>query len=108
MSDDPSTRNRRITKPCFRICSTHQSRSQAHFYLYAQRTIANRAECTFGLLRYLLGGDLPSQTAHLALFMTRIHGMALETYHDESGISPVAPPDPKARIQRLPPILRTT
>ena len=74
MSDDPSTRNRRITKPNFRFCSTHQSRSQAPFYLYALRTIANRAEGTFGLLRYLLGGDLPSQTAHLARSLTRIHG----------------------------------
>ena len=87
MSDDPSTRSRRITKPCFRICSTHQSRSQAHFYLYAQRTIANRAECTFGLLRYLLGGDLPSQTAHLALFLARIHGTRLEVKHHKAGIS---------------------
>ena len=87
MSDVPSTRKRRITKPCFRICSTHQSRSQAHFYLYAQRTIANRAECTFGLLRYLLGGDLPSQTAHLALFLAQIHGTRLEVKHHKAGIS---------------------
>ena len=87
MSDDPSTRDRRITKPDFRLCSTHQSRSQAHFYLYAQRTIANRAECTFGLLRYLLGGDLPSQTAHLALFLARIHGTRLEVKHNKAGIS---------------------
>ena len=81
MSDAPSTRKRRITKPYFRICSTHRSRSQAPLYLYALRTIANRAEGTFGLLRYLLGGDLPSQTAHLALFLTRIHGMRLEVKH---------------------------
>ena len=87
MSDDPSTRNRRITKPCFRICSTHQSRSQALFYLYAQRTIANRAESTFGLLRYNLGGDLPSQTTHLALSLARIHGTRLEVKHHKAGIS---------------------
>ena len=87
MSYAPSTRRRRITKPYFRICSTHQSHSQAHFYLYAQRTIANRAECTFGLLRYLLGGDLPSQTTHLALFLTQIHGMRLEVKHHKAGIS---------------------
>jgi hypothetical protein len=59
---------RRITRTCFRACSTYQSRSQAPFYPYALRTIANRAEGTFVLLRYLLGGDRPSQTAHLALF----------------------------------------
>ena len=34
--------------------------------------------------------------------------IALGTYHAESGISPVTPPDPRARLQRLPPILRTT
>ena len=40
--------------------------------------MANRAEGTFGLLRYDLGGDRPSQTTHLALFPTRIHGIELE------------------------------
>ena len=91
MSDDPSTRDRRITKPDFRLCSTHQSRSQALFYLYARRTIANRAESTFGLLRYSLGGDLPSQTAHLALFLARIHGTRLEVKHHKAGISLMTP-----------------
>ena len=51
MSDNPSIRDYRITKPCFRICSTYGSRSQAPFYLYARRLIANQAEGTFGLLR---------------------------------------------------------
>ena len=31
------------------------------------RAISVRAEMTFGRLRYLLGGDRPSQTAHLTL-----------------------------------------
>ena len=92
----------------FRPCSTDESRSQAPFYLCALRLIANQAEGTFVLLRYSLGGDRPSQTAQLTLSVVRIHGAALETYHAESGISPVTPPDPKARFQRLPPILRTT
>ena len=61
-------RNRRITKPDFRLCSTHESCSQAPFYLYALRLIANQAEGTIGLLRYSLGGDRPSQTAQLTLF----------------------------------------
>ena len=91
MSDAPSTRKRRITKPDFRLCSTHRSRSQAPFYLYARRTIANRAEGTIGLLRYLLGGDLPSQTAHLALSFARIHGTKLEVKHIKAGISPMTP-----------------
>jgi hypothetical protein len=32
--------------------------------------IADHAEGTFVRLRYLLGGDRPSQTAHEALFLT--------------------------------------
>ena len=65
-------RNHRITKSCFRTCSTCQSRSQAPLYLYALRTISNRAEGTFGRLRYILGGDRPSQTAYLTLFTPRL------------------------------------
>jgi hypothetical protein len=34
--------------------------------------ISNRAEGTFGRLRYLLGGDRPSQTAHLTRSSSRI------------------------------------
>ena len=79
--------DRRITKPDFRPCSTHRSRSQAPFYLYALWPIADRPEGTFGLLRYLLGGDRPSQTAHLALSAARLHGSGLELKHDKAGVS---------------------
>ena len=67
LSDGPSTRNHRITKPDFRPCSTCWSRSQAPFCLCTLRAISVRAEGTFGRLRYSLGGDRPSQTAHLTL-----------------------------------------
>ena len=79
LSDGPSMRNRRITKADFRLCSTHESRSQAPFYLYARCAVAKRTEGTFALLRYLLGGDRPSQTAQLTVFAARIHGSALDT-----------------------------
>ena len=79
MSDGPSIRNHRITKTYFRTCSTYGSRSQAPFYLYALRLIADQAECTFALLRYSLGGDRPSQTAQLTLFAARIHGNSVRT-----------------------------
>src|SRR5947207_11739062 len=72
LSDGPTTRNRRITRPCFRTCSTCLSRSQAPLCPCTRRLIANQAEGTFGRLRYLLGGDRPSQTAHQALFPIRI------------------------------------
>ena len=79
MSYGPSIRNHRITKTDFRPCSTYGSRSQAPFYLYALRLIANQAEGTFALLRYSLGGDRPSQTAQLTLFLVRIHGIKVRT-----------------------------
>ena len=72
MSDGPSTRDHRITKTYFRTCSTYVSRSQAPLYLYALHAIANRIEGTFALLRYLFGGDRPSQTARLTLFPRRV------------------------------------
>ena len=93
MSDAPSTRKRRITKADFRLCSTHRSRSQAPLYLYALHAITNRAEGTIALLRYLLGGDLPSQTAHLALSLSRIHGIRLEVKRHKAGISLMSPSD---------------
>ena len=67
LSDDPSTRNRRITKPVFRPCSTCLSRSQAPLCLCTRCMISNHAEGTLGRLRYFLGGDRPSQTTRLTL-----------------------------------------
>src|SRR5260370_27895369 len=63
---------RRITNTCFRTCSTCLSRSQAPLCVCTLRTISNRAEGTFVRLRYILGGDRPSQTTHLTLFPPRI------------------------------------
>ena len=37
--------------------------------------ISNHSEVTFGRLRYLLGGDRPSQTAHLTLSPAVIAGV---------------------------------
>ena len=108
MSDGPSTQNRRIIKPCFHICSTHESRSQVRLYLYALRAIADRAERTIGPLRYLLGGSRPSQTAHQALSPRRIHGNELERQYDQGGISLATPPGLTSRLHSLPPILHRT
>ena len=91
MSDDPSIRNHRITKTCFRTCSTYRSRSQAPLYLCALRLIANQAEGAFVLLRYSFGGDRPSQTAQLTLFLDRIYGTRLELKHPQGGISTTTP-----------------
>ena len=39
--------------------------------------MSDRAEGTFVLLRYSLGGDRPSQTAQLTLSAARIHGISV-------------------------------
>ena len=67
LRDGPPTRNHRITKAWFPTCSSRRSRSQAPFCLCTHRAIADRAEGTFARLRYPLGGDRPSQTAHQRL-----------------------------------------
>src|SRR5271165_3472616 len=67
VSHGPSTRYRGITQPAFRLCSPCSARSQAPLCLYTRRWVSIPHEVTFGRLRYLLGGDRPSQTAHLPL-----------------------------------------
>ena len=92
LSDGPSIQNHRITKTYFRTCSTRQSRSQAPLCLCTLCAMSDRAEGTFVLLRYSLGGDRPSQTAHLALSAARIHGSGLEFKHKKGGVSFVGSP----------------
>ena len=74
LSYDPSTRDRRITRAHFRDCSTCLSCSKAGLCSYTRHTVSNRAEPTFALLRYLLGGDRPSQTAQHARSPAQFHG----------------------------------
>ncbi len=105
MSDGPSIRNHRITKACFRTCSTRRSRSQAPFCLYTLRAITDRAEGTFARLRYSLGGDRPSQTTRLPRSPRRINSSGLELQHCKGGISPLTPYGLATVAHSLPPIL---
>ena len=68
--------------------------------------ITDHAEGTFGCLRYLLGGDRPSQTAHQTGSPTRVHSSRLVSQNIQGGISTVAQLNPEAQLQSLPPILR--
>ncbi len=54
------------------------------FTLYA--TISDRAERTFERLRYSLGGDRPSQTAHLTVSQDLIQGLWLGSQYYKGGI----------------------
>ena len=105
MSDGPSTRDHRITNSYFRTCSTCRSRSQAPLCVYTLRTISDRAEGTFERLRYSLGGDRPSQTAHQTMSQPLIKGYRLVIQYSKGGISRMTPPELAFRLQSLPPIL---
>ena len=54
--------------------------------------ISNHSEGTFERLRYSLGGDRPSQTAHQTLSLYQIHGTKLEIQLIKGGIPPLTPP----------------
>ena len=105
LSDGPSIRHRRITNPDFRPCSTCRSRSQAPFCICTRRLISNQSEGTFGRLRYSLGGDRPSQTAHLTLSLTALQQYRLEFQSTKSGIPTSTPLKLTSQLLRLPPIL---
>ena len=68
LSDGRSATSRRVTNSCFRTCSKCTSRSRAPFCVCAYIVVPNHYKGTFERLRYLLGGDRPSQTARRALF----------------------------------------
>ena len=59
-----STSGRRITKADFRPCAACLPCSQAPLCLCTRPRVAIPREGTFARLRYLLGGDRPSQTPH--------------------------------------------
>ena len=67
--------------------------------------VSNHSEGTFGRLRYILGGDRPSQTVHQALSIARITGSMLESQNPKGGIPRLAPHRLTPVLQSLPPIL---
>ena len=105
LSDGPPTRYHRITKPDFRPCSTCLSRSQTPFCLCTLRMVSIHAEGIFGRLRYSLGGDRPSQTAHLTLSRPQFHEARLELQCIKGSIPTSAPRILAYTSLRLPPIL---
>ena len=105
LSDDSSTRCHLITMPDFRLCPTRVSRSQAPFCHCTLRMISIHSEGTFGRLRYSLGGDRPSQTAHLALSLWPVQATRLELQSHKSGIPTATPRTLACTSHSLPPIL---
>ena len=105
MSDGPSIQNHRITISYFRTCSTCRSRSQAPLCYYTQRLISDQPEGTFERLRYFLGGDRPSQTAHLTMSPDSIQSRRLEFQYRKDGIPTATPQPPKRLFPCVPSIL---
>ena len=105
MSDGPSIQNHRITISYFRTCSTCRSRSQAPLCYYTQRLISDQPEGTFERLRYFLGGDRPSQTAHLTMSPDLIQSRRLEFQYRKDGIPTATPQKPKLLFPCVPSIL---
>ena len=67
--------------------------------------ISIHAEPSFERLRYILGGDRPSQTARLTVSPDQIHGRRLELQYPKSGIPRAAPRTLARSLPSLPPIL---
>ena len=67
-----------------------------------------RPEVTIARLRYSLGGDRPSQTAHLTLSSVSFQTSKLELRHVKGGIPTTAPAKLTSCIHSLPPILYIT
>ena len=67
--------------------------------------VSIHAEPTFERLRYILGGDRPSQTARLTVSPDPIQGRRLETQQTKGGIPRMTPHDLTATFPSLPPIL---
>ena len=105
LSDGPSIRHRRITIPDFRPCSTCLSHSQARFCNCTRRLVSIQSERTFGRLRYSLGGDRPSQTAHLTMSPASIQRRRLEFQCRKDGIPTATPQPPKRLFPCVPSIL---
>ena len=95
----------RITNSDFRLCSTRRSRSQAGLCVYTHCMVSIHAEPTFERLRYSLGGDRPSQTAHLTMSPDSIQSRRLEFQYRKDGIPTATPQPPKRLFPSVPSIL---
>jgi hypothetical protein len=78
------------------------SLSQAPLCYCTLRTVTKRAEGTFESLRYVFGGDHPSQTTHQTMSPTYA-GLGIR--QAKGGISRTTPPRLAPRLRSLPPIL---
>jgi hypothetical protein len=81
------------------------SRSQAPLCLCTLRLVSNQPEGTIARLRYLLGGDRPSQTTHQTVSLAGVHRPRLGIQISQGGISRLTPSKLALQFRSLPPIL---
>src|SRR5262245_28002128 len=104
LSDGPSTRDHRITKADFRLCSTRQSRSQAGLCLCTRQLISDQLEPTFA--PPLLFGRRPPQSNYPPCTVPDPDdGPRLDIHDHKGGISTMAHRELAHPAQSLPPML---
>ncbi len=106
----PSIQNHRITMSYFRTCLTRWSRSQPLVYAIALKGGFPKPPGT--KLRapplQFREATAPVKLPVYQCPLLRITGIVLESQIVQGGISQLAPPKPRFRVQSLPPILRRT
>ena len=107
LSNGRSTLCRGITKPCFRICPTRRSRSQATFCLCARETGCRPVRGDLWMPPLPFGRRPPQSNWPPGGVPAPDEGARLDFKRRRGGISRTAPLSPKAEDQSLPPILRT-
>ena len=98
-------RDRRITKACFRTCSTCGSRSLAPFCLCTHCAISDRAEGTYRAPPLPFGRRPPQSNYPPRTVPGPDYGPWLEHRDDQGGISRTTPGELALPFPRLPPIL---
>ena len=105
MSDGHSTLGRRITRTCFRTCSTCGSRSQARLHSCALGTVADRPERTLRAPPLPFRRRPPQSNYPPGTVPPPDDGRGLGRRHGEGGIPRAAPPRLAPWLRSLPPIL---
>ena len=107
LSDGPPTRSRRITRACFRTCSTRGSRSQARLYSCIQKGGCRPPRADLRAPPLPFRRRPPQSNCPPGTVPPPAHGRGLGRRTGGGGIPRSAPPGLAPRHRSLPPILYT-